>query len=291
MPAGEKNDILLSGSAAIRLRQSKERTDTMENADLSVNRTVSEECLLLDAWLDMAEAMLVSGAEVRRVEKTMTTLAASRNAVSVNAFTINSIINITCTFPDGSILTQSRRVISNTSTDLALLEQLNALSRRACLENMSPEELKKGIRTLREQASNLWYYPGAFLGAAAFALFFGSTLPEALVSGLAGLLTGFLSRKIGRYVPNAVFSNFFVSLLVGILIHLLCGLVPALSPAKIIIGDIMLLTPGLVITHSIRDIIIGDTISGLTRFVESILWAGALAVGFITAMLLAGGVR
>lgn len=264
----------------------------MEDTNPLTNRQAdSEECLLIDSWLDMAEAMLVSGAEVRRVEIAVSTLAASRNAVSVSAFTINSIITITCTFADRNILTQSRRVVSNPATDLALLEQLNALSRKACREQMPAGELKDRIRQLRNSASNPWYYPGAFLGAAAFALFFGSTLPEALASGLFGLLTGFLTRKIGKYVPNAVFTNFFVAFFVGILIDVLCMYVPWLSPAKIIIGDIMLLIPGLAITHSIRDIIIGDTISGLTRFVESILWAGALAIGFVAAMLLTGGVR
>jgi len=258
---------------------------------LSESKNYAEECRIVDSWLDMAEAMLICGAEVRRVEKTVAALAGSRDVSSVNAFTINSIINITCTFADGNILTQSRRVVSNTATDLALLEKLNALSRKACREKTDPDELKTAIRKLKETASNPWYYPGAFLSAAAFALFFGSTLPEALISGFFGLLTGFLSRKVGKYVSNAVFSNFFVAFLVGVLIHVFCHFVPSLSPAKIIIGEIMLLIPGLAITHSIRDIIVGDTISGLTRFAESILWAGALAIGFIAAMLLTGGVR
>ena len=43
------------------------------------------------------------------------------------------------------------------------------------------------------------------------------------------------------------------------------------------IGDIMLLIPGILMTNSIRDILIGDTISGVMRLVESLLWAGALA--------------
>lgn len=44
------------------------------------------------------------------------------------------------------------------------------------------------------------------------------------------------------------------------------------------IGDIMLLIPGILMTNSIRDILIGDTISGVMRLVESLLWAEHLPV-------------
>ena len=43
-------------------------------------------------------------------------------------------------------------------------------------------------------------------------------------------------------------------------------------------------------TNSIRDILIGDTISGVMRLVESLLWAGALACGFMCAIWFVGGV-
>ena len=64
---------------------------------------------------------------------------------------------------------------------------------------------------------------------------------------------------------------------------------PFLHTDKIMIGDIMLLIPGIAMTNSIRDILVGDTISGLMRLIESILWAGSLACGFMTAILLIGG--
>ena len=52
------------------------------------------------------------------------------------------------------------------------------------------------------------------------------------------------------------------------------------------IGDIMLLIPGLMTTNAIRDILIGDTISGVMRFIEAILLAAILALGFIGAICL-----
>ena len=54
------------------------------------------------------------------------------------------------------------------------------------------------------------------------------------------------------------------------------------------IGDIMLLIPGIAMTNAIRDMLMGDTISGLMRLIESILWAGSLAVGFMASIWMVG---
>ena len=58
---------------------------------------------------------------------------------------------------------------------------------------------------------------------------------------------------------------------------------------KIMIGDIMLLIPGMAVTNAVRDILVGDTISGIMRLIESLLWAVALACGYMAAIWLVGG--
>ena len=60
--------------------------------------------------------------------------------------------------------------------------------------------------------------------------------------------------------------------------------VPGLNQDKIIIGDIMLLIPGIALTNSIKDMLVGDTLSGVLRLIEALLWAGALACGFMAAI-------
>ena len=64
---------------------------------------------------------------------------------------------------------------------------------------------------------------------------------------------------------------------------------PPLHLDKIMIGDIMLLIPGIAMTNSVRDILVGDTISGVMRLIESLLWAGSIAFGFMLAIRLIGG--
>ena len=56
--------------------------------------------------------------------------------------------------------------------------------------------------------------------------------------------------------------------------------------AKILIGEVMLLIPGIFMTNAIHDMLVGDTVAGTMRFVETMLWAVALAGGFMTAIFL-----
>ena len=66
------------------------------------------------------------------------------------------------------------------------------------------------------------------------------------------------------------------------------NIIPKISADNIIAGDIMLLIPGVAFTNAIRDLLVGDTISGLFRLIESLLWAAGLAVGFMLAIFITG---
>lgn len=61
------------------------------------------------------------------------------------------------------------------------------------------------------------------------------------------------------------------------------------NPDKIIIGNIMLLIPGIALTTSLRDMINGDTISGLLGLSEAVLKALAIAIGFAAVLMRMGG--
>ena len=57
-----------------------------------------------------------------------------------------------------------------------------------------------------------------------------------------------------------------------------------------IIGNIMLLVPGVAFVNALRDMIGGDMMSGILRVCESILLAVFLAAGSFMALMFLGGV-
>lgn len=258
---------------------------------MSENGTTQKYNQTLDAWLDLAEALLQSGAEVWRVESTLKRIAKAYGAKKINAFTINSNISITCEFADGTILAQSRRVGASAGTDMEKLEEINTLSREYCDSVMDDDELRMRLKGIHSRKAGAEYFIGAALAAAAFSIFFGGSALDALMAALAGLLVCLFNRKLAGFFPNSFLSNFVISFLTGLLIYLSAHLIPSLKADKAIIGTIMLLIPGIAISNSIRDVIIGDTISGTTKFIECLFQTVGMAIGYIAAMLVAGGVR
>ena len=58
----------------------------------------------------------------------------------------------------------------------------------------------------------------------------------------------------------------------------------------IMIGDIMLLIPGLMLVNSVREMLCGDIMSGLLRLLESIVLALSIACGFAVAIMTLGSI-
>ena len=68
--------------------------------------------VLLHCLMDIAEALLAVGAEVNRVEDTLTRMGTAYGAVRMNAFVITSSIVVTMTLPSGRDITQTRRILT-----------------------------------------------------------------------------------------------------------------------------------------------------------------------------------
>lgn len=250
---------------------------------------MNEKQYLIKCLLDLGEALLLSGAEINRVEDSLSRVAKNYGALKVDVFVLTSVINITVTFDDESLETQTRRLNANAVTDLKKIEELNALCRN-CV-NMSIRQFDENLHKTTEKApKKIKQYLGSFLTACGFALFFGGSIYDGILAGAFALLICFLQLHYSKICPNKVFFYLTSSLVIGLGIFACALLFPDCNSDMIIIGDIMLLIPGLAITNAVRDIIIGDTVSGLIKFSESLLWAISLAGGFMLAMSLWGGV-
>ena len=111
---------------------------------------------------------------------------------------------------------------------------------------------------------------------------------DGAVGAVGGFFVRFLQSCLERFFPNRVIFNLVSGFAVGALICLAARALPTLNEDKSMIGDIMLQIPGIATTISFRDMIAGETISGALRLIESLLWASALACGYMLAIWLAG---
>lgn len=245
---------------------------------------------ILHQLLNMAEAMLAGGAEINRVEDTLERMGAAYGASRMNVFVITSSVVVTMLFPDGEEVTQTRRIQNPGGTDFGRLEALNDLSRRCCAAPVGAEELEAALEKLEAAPRDPGrLYAGSILAAGSFTVFFGGTLWDGLAAAAFAVMICFLQEKLMPVATNRMIFQLLASLLAGAGICMTARLVPFLHMDKIMIGDIMLLIPGIAMTNAIRDVLVGDTISGIMRLIESLLWAGSLACGFMVAIWLIGG--
>jgi uncharacterized membrane protein YjjP (DUF1212 family) len=245
----------------------------------------------LSLVMDIGEQMLVSGAEINRVEDSISRICKAYNAVRVDVFTITSSIVVTLQLEEGYTTTQTRR-INDYRTNLSKLDKLNNLSRYICQNQPTLEYIRSELEkiSLDKPYSTLVQHMTYALIAGAFTMFFGGNFVDAMVAAVIGANLKWLISLIERVDINLVLVNLLCSFMVGILAVIAVQLGIGHDAEQIMIGNIMLLIPGIALTNSIRDIISGHTMSGMLRLSEAIVLASFVAIGFGLAETLFRGV-
>ena len=247
--------------------------------------TKHEQRLFLEYLLEMGDLLLDSGAEISRVEDTLSRMGKAYGGERMNVFVIPSLISISISFPGSDAITETRRIRSNGSTDFYRLEKLNSLSRECSSSPVSLEELQRRLTKVASGRKPFYMVlVGSILGGGGFAVFFGGDIWDGLVAACFGVLICLLQRSISRTQLNTTAANLLISMITGLGVGLVTVLFPALHMDMILIGDIMLLIPGLTMTNAIRNTLVGNTISGVVRLAETLIWAGSLAGGFMLAL-------
>lgn len=242
--------------------------------------------LLLEGCCVMGCEMLSCGAEIYRVEDTVRRLLAAYN-IDGEVFAIPNCVIVSIADDDGEILTRMHRA-SPSSTDIALLESYNALSRRLCAKPpKNPGTLLHEIYLIKEKNVS---FPlplqllGYFIGAFFFCMFFGGGILDAFVAGFGGLAAGVTMYILDRCKCNYFIATVVAAFFLAFIAYIFLAVGLTLNIQMVISGAIMSLVPGLVFTNFLSDLLTGDVIAGLSTFVRAMLSAAAVALGTCFAM-------
>lgn len=245
---------------------------------------------LLNCAMDIGEQMLLSGAEVHRVEESIKRICQGFGAKRTDVFIITSSMVVSVFTHDDKAYTQTRRIL-NSSTDYEKLHKLNELSRKICSENLCDPKI---IKTELNKAISCKTYPFWLecicysVIAGAFTVFFGGGASEMLVSLVIGAIVRFGIALCDTTITNKIFSKFFSSVIATTFAFLAVKFGFISSVDNVIIGNIMTLIPGIGLTNALRDLFTGDSIAGLLRSIEAILIALAIAAGYFLVVVLGG---
>ena len=236
---------------------------------------------LLSCTMDIAEQMLICGAEVYRVEDSVKRMCMALGANRVDVFIITSSMIATVYDAEEHSFTQTRR-ITGIGTDIERLHRLNALSRRICEKRMSTEEIREAYARVLQTPAYPWWVECLSYAviAAAFTLFFGGGWIDAAISFFVGILLKWVVFFSDKTLKNKIFARFFAMYLACALAYGGVKLGWLTNIDKVMIGNIMTLIPGVGLMNALRDLFTGDSIAGLLRLIEAVLTALALAAGY-----------
>ncbi|MEK5079048.1 threonine/serine exporter family protein [Solibacillus sp. FSL W7-1436] len=234
--------------------------------------------LALDCFLLAGRIMIESGAETYRVEDTMLRMARSQNMMNAQSYvTPTGII-----FSLGKTQPTQITSIPTRITDLHRIVLVNNVSRKLTSQMIT---LEQAYDELKKIEKTNYFLPisiqvlAACLASSAFLLLFKGTfsdIPAAFVAGGVGLYIVTILHNMTRV---KFFSEFLASVGVAAVAYTAVHFNVGTEIDKIIIGSVMPLVPGLLITNAVRDLMAGHFTAGMAKGAEAFLTAFAIGSG------------
>ena len=214
-----------------------------------------EDCQnLIDVVADTARILLESGAETYRVEDTAFRMSKSIQKVNkINVFVSYTCIIICLSFDFGDLVTMRRTIPK--ATNLWKIHEINNFSRNFVKDVYTLDESIEIINKIDNRAVDKKLY---ILGASAASGLFAHLLVGGIIEPVVAFFISILEMLVFRFFQrkeNPLFVNTYI------------------------VGCIMPFVPGVSITNSVRDVLSGDLLSGISSMINAVITALSIALG------------
>lgn len=232
--------------------------------------------------LHAGELMMKSGAEIYRVEDTITRICKSCKINYVEVFATSTGIFIS--LDDGSPVSDMHTFIKRirgTGIDLEKISRINHFSRVFTTTDLSVDA---ALKELKEIAA-IRPYPlalrllGASMVSSFFCLIWGGNVLDFISTFIIGAFSYAMSIFLDRIEVNPFVRGFACCALATAMALLFFSIGLGSQLNAVIIGSIMIFLPGVALTNGVRDTLSGDMLAGLAKGVEAVMVAISLAIG------------
>jgi len=227
------------------------------------------------------EIMMESGAEIYRVEDTITRICRACNIPYVEVFVTPTGIFLSLDKGDDSEMFTFIKRIKGTGIDLGKISEINQFSRDFVNTDLSIEEGMERIKQIAQSKPyNMWIKSlGAALACAFFCLLFNGSIQDFACAFVIGAVSYLLSIGFEQLETNYFIKGFCCTAFAAFLALICTAMGLGNSSGPITIGALMVFVPGVAITNAIRDFLVGDMLSGVARTAEAFFIAISLATG------------
>ncbi len=240
----------------------------------------------LNAAALAGDILLASGAEIFRVEETISRIAQAYGVKSSDAFVLSSGIFLTA----GSEREEDFARVRHIPLSAARLDRVaavNQLSREIVEGKHTPSEARKRLIEIQRMPPKprLHQVLASGVGSACFCFLFGGDWLDSLAALAAGLLLYLYLLYLVKGRLSKIASNITGGALVTMVCNVLYQLGMGHHLGEMIIGSIIPLVPGVAFTTAIRDIADEDYIAGAVRMLDALLVTFCIAMGVGIVMM------
>lgn len=265
-------------------------------ACFGMEELAKEEQAVFRLAVEAGEMLLKNGAEIFRVQDTITHILEAYEIRDYNVYVISN--GIFATMGEGTEKSATAvRHIPLGAVNLEKIITANQISREICEKKCSLLEGEKRLEECRRSrpVNERLMIAACGMGSACFCYLFGGSRFDALIAFFMGVLLQLFLNTAARHMTSKFITGIIGSALVTFAAGLVkrCGI--PISFNQVIIGAIIPLVPGVVFTNSIREFFNGDYLSGGIHLIDALMTAACIAIGVGSAIplihiLLGGGV-
>ncbi len=245
--------------------------------------------------LRAGELMMKSGAEIYRVEDTITRICKACQIPYVEVFATPTGIFLSLDegSEDSDMHTFIKRIKGST-IDLEKISQINHFSREFTTTDLSIDSgltILKNISAIKPYHILLRVLGAAFVSSF-FSLIFQGNINDFFCSFFIGACSYMISILLEKIETNSFIRAFSCCACATFLALGSFALGFGSNLNSVIIGSIMIFLPGVALTNAIRDTLAGDMLSGASKGIEAGIIAVSIATGVGVAIkiwILLGG--
>lgn len=221
--------------------------------------------------------VLQNGGEVSRAEDVITRVG-KHYGYDVEAFVTLTCIFISAKGNDGKYYSQVTRIKSR-DLNLHKVAEVNTLLRN--ISKYSYDEFYRELKFVEERycIEPFRYIIGCVMIGGSFCIMFNAGLIEVAIGSIGGFLVAFLVRFLNKYRVNGVIVNVLGAMFCSGVAYYATYLGYTRETSTVIISQLMIFVPGIAFVNTVRDLLAGDLLAGLSRFAEVVVVATSLAVG------------
>lgn len=237
---------------------------------------------ILDITSFAAKIMLESGGETYRVEQVVNYMSRSFGINNCESYATPTVIIVTLHDDTGKAHSTMRRIKSR-SNNLAKVTAVNDLSYDIAASGTHTDiaVIKKRLLAIQEQprySHTVEIVASMFLAAS-----FSGMMSASWQDFVSALLSGGIIRFMVVVLNKKSVNEFIINLLGGMCASFLGWLSIYIGFGQnwstIAISSLMLLLPGLIMVNAMRDIVVGDLVSGISRGFEAVFIVAGIASG------------